>query len=75
MKTSEEVDCDMDLKLDGDLIEVLGLQSNVTVLKSQSESQSLEYWKTTRTPLQLITDIPCILHSLRWIRVLLKRGR
>ena len=31
--TSEEVDCDMDLKLDGDLIDVLGLQTNVTVLK------------------------------------------
>ena len=33
VKTSEEVDCDMDLKLDGDLIDVLGLQTNVTVLK------------------------------------------
>ena len=29
VKTSEEVDCDRDLKLDGDLIEVLGLQTNV----------------------------------------------
>ena len=36
--TSDKVDCDIDLKLDGDLIIVLGLQSNVTVLKSQSES-------------------------------------
>ena len=63
VKTSDKVDCDMDLKLDGDLIEVLGLQTNVTVLKSTIESQSLEYRKTTRTPLQLITDIPCILHS------------
>ena len=36
--TSDKVDCDMDLKLDDDLIEVLVLQSNVTVLKSQSES-------------------------------------
>ena len=62
-KTIEEVDCDMDLKLDGDLIEVLGLQTNVTVLKSQSESQSLEYRKSTRTPQQLITEISCILHS------------
>ena len=34
VKTIEEVDCDMDLKLDGDNIEVLGLQTNVTVLKS-----------------------------------------
>ena len=33
VKTSEEVDCDMDLKLDGDLIDVLGLQTNVTILK------------------------------------------
>ena len=33
VKTSEEVDCDMDLKLDGDLIDVLGLQTNDTVLK------------------------------------------
>ena len=32
-KTSEEVYCDMDLKLDGDLIDVLGLQTSVTVLK------------------------------------------
>ena len=32
-KTSEEVYCDKDLKLDGDLIDVLGLQTNVTVLK------------------------------------------
>ena len=63
VKTSDKVDCDLDLKLDGDLIEVLGLKTNVTVLKSQCESQSLEYRKTTRTPLQQITDIPCILHS------------
>ena len=34
VKTSEEVDCGMDLMLDGDLIDVLGgLQTNVTVLK------------------------------------------
>ena len=33
VKTSEEFDCDMDLKFDGDLIDVLGLQTNVTVLK------------------------------------------
>ena len=33
VKTSEEVDCDMDLKLDGDLIDVLELQTNVKVLK------------------------------------------
>ena len=33
VKTSEEVDCDIDLKLDGDFIDVLGLQTNVTVLK------------------------------------------
>ena len=32
-QTSDTVDCDMDLKLDGDLIEVLGLQTNFTVLK------------------------------------------
>ena len=63
VKTSDKVDCDMVLKLDGDLIEVLGLQTNVTVLKSTCERQSLEYLKTTRIPLQLITDIPCILHS------------
>ena len=31
--TSDTVDCDRDLKLDGDLSEVLGLQTNVTVLK------------------------------------------
>ena len=55
VKTSEEVDCDMDLKLDGDLIDVLGLQTNVTVLKSQSESKSLEFRKSTQRPLQLIT--------------------
>ena len=33
VKSSEEVDCDMDLKYDGDLIDVLELQTNVTVLK------------------------------------------
>ena len=52
----------MGLMLDGDLIEVLGLQTNVTVLKSKSESKSLEFWKSTQTLLQLITEIPCILH-------------
>ena len=30
--TSDTVECDRDLKLDGDLNEVLGLQTNVTVL-------------------------------------------
>ena len=33
VQTSDTVDCDMDLKLDGDHIEVLALQTNVTVLK------------------------------------------
>ena len=33
MKTSEEVNCDLDLMMYGDLIDVLGLQTNVTVLK------------------------------------------
>ena len=33
VQTSDTVDCDMDMKLDGDLIDVLGLQTNVTVLK------------------------------------------
>ena len=58
LHTSDKVDCDMDLKLDDDLIEILVLQSNVTVLKSQSESQSLEFRKSTQAPLQLITGIP-----------------
>ena len=62
LHTSDKVDCDMDLKLDDDLIEVLVLQSNVTVLKSQSESQSLEFRKSTQASLQLITGIHCILH-------------
>ena len=30
---SDTVECDRNLKLDGDLSEVLGLQTNVTVLK------------------------------------------
>ena len=38
VQTSDTVDYDMDLKLDGDHIEVLALQTTVTVLKSQSES-------------------------------------
>ena len=33
VQTSDLVECDRDLKLDGDLSEVLGLQTNVTVLK------------------------------------------
>ena len=33
VQTSKEVDCDIDLKCDGDLIDVLGLQTNDTVLK------------------------------------------
>ena len=41
VKTSEEVDCDMDLKLDGDLIEVLGLQTNVTDLKDKVKARVL----------------------------------
>ena len=32
VQTSDTVDCDMDLVLDGDHSEVLGLQTNVTVL-------------------------------------------
>ena len=32
VQTSDTVNCDMDLKLDGDHSEVLGLQTNVTVL-------------------------------------------
>ena len=41
VKTSEEIDSDMDLKLDGDLIEVLGLQTNVTVLKVKVKARVL----------------------------------
>ena len=33
VQTSDKVECDRDLKYDGDLIEVLGLQTNVAVLK------------------------------------------
>ena len=33
VQTSDTVDCDMDLKLDGDHIEVLGLQTKVTFIK------------------------------------------
>ena len=33
VQTSDTVDCDMDLKYENNLIEVLGLQTNVTVLK------------------------------------------
>ena len=33
VQTSDLVECDRDLKLDGDLSEVIGLQTNVTVLK------------------------------------------
>ena len=33
VQTSYTVECDRDLKLDGDLSEELGLQTNVTVLK------------------------------------------
>ena len=33
MQTSDTNDCDLDLKLDSDFIEVLRLQTNVTVLK------------------------------------------
>ena len=33
VQTSDTVECERDLKLDGDLSEVLGLQTNVTVLK------------------------------------------
>ena len=75
MQTSDTVDCDMGLMLDGDLIEVLELKTNVTVLKSQSKSQSMEFRRSTRTPLKLITGIPCIQHSQRCFRVLLKRNR
>ena len=33
VQTSDTVECDRDLKFDIDLIEVLGLQTNVAVLK------------------------------------------
>ena len=33
VQTTETMECDRDLKLDGDLSEVLGHQTNVTVLK------------------------------------------
>ena len=63
METSDTVESDTSFMFDGDLIEVLGLQTHVTVLKSQSESKSLEFRKSTQAPLQLITEIPCILNS------------
>ena len=37
VKSSEEVDCDRNLKLDGDHIDVLVLQTNVTVLKVKAK--------------------------------------
>ena len=63
VQTNETVEYDRYLKLDGDLSEVLGLQTNVTVLKSHSESQSLEFRRSTRTPLKLITGISFIMHN------------
>ena len=33
VQTSDTVECDMDLKLDSDLIEVIRLQTNVSVIK------------------------------------------
>ena len=33
VQTSDTLECDRDLMFDGDLSEVLGLQTNVTVLK------------------------------------------
>ena len=63
LQTSDTVECEKDLKFDCDLSTVHGLQTNVTVLKSQSESQSLKFRRPTRTPLKLITGIICVMHS------------
>ena len=61
VQTSDTVECDRDFKINGDLSRVFGLQTNVTVLKSQSESQSLELSRPTRTLLKLIIEISCFL--------------
>ena len=47
----------MNLKLEGDFIEALGLHSNVTVLKSQSERKSLDILMSNRIPMKLIIYI------------------
>ena len=43
VQTSDTVDCDMDLKLDGDHSEVLGLQTNVTFIKVKVKARVLNF--------------------------------
>ena len=43
VKISDTVDCDRNLKLDCDLSEVLGLQTNVTVLKVKVKVRVLNF--------------------------------
>ena len=75
VKTSDTVYCDMNLKLDGDLIEVLGLQTNATILKVKVKAR---VWNIGR---QLEHSCSQSLKFLAFctvdvgIRVYLKRGR
>ena len=63
VKTSEEVDCDMDLKLDGDLIDVLGLQTNVTILKVNVKVIVWNIGSQLKHRCSISLKFPCILHS------------
>ena len=62
VKTSDEIDCVMDLKLDGDLFEVLGLQTNVTVLKVKVKARVLNIGSQLvyRSSLSLKSFVFCI---------------
>ena len=42
-QTTDTVECDRDLELDGDLSEVLGLQTNVTFLKVKVKGRVMSF--------------------------------
>ena len=69
VKTSVTVECNRDFKLDGDLSEVLELQTNVTVLKLKVKVRVWNIGSQLEHRCSYSLKLSCILHSWRWNRV------
>ena len=70
---SDTAECDRDLKLDGDLIEVIGLQTYFTVLNVKWKSESVIWNGKSNTALDHHLNT---LYSTQWtlVKSLLKKG-
>ena len=66
VKTCNKVKCDMDLKLDGDLIEVIGLQTNVTILKVKVRVWNYGGQLEHRISLSLESLVFCSVNVVKW---------